>query len=196
MDADLPLIERLQAGDELALNELIERHRGPLLGFVHRYLRDEAITRDVVQETFVRVFFKVKKFEPRASVKTWIYAIALNLARDQGRKLAKRQRDVSLNAPGTDDRPRFEIADSSPTPGEEAGQRDRFSMLQHAIDRLPHKLKAALILFSIEGHSQREAAEILGTTPKSVETRVFHAKEKLREMLEAGEASFTSSSRA
>jgi RNA polymerase sigma-70 factor (ECF subfamily) len=116
-------------------------------------------------------------------VKTWIYAIALNLARDQGRKLAKRQREVSLNAAGPDDRPPMEIADTGLTPGEEAGQRDRFNALQRAIDKLPHKLKAALILFSIEGRSQREAADILGTTPKTVETRVYHAKEKLRQLL-------------
>lgn len=196
MDADLPLIERLQAGDESALNELIQRHRGPLLGFVYRYLRDEAIARDVVQETFVRVFFKVKTFEPRASVKTWIYAIALNLARDQGRKLAKHRREISLDAPGTDDRPPLEIADTAASPDEEAGQRDRFTRLQRAIDRLPHKLKAALILFSIEGHSQREVAEILGTTAKSVETRVYHAKEKLHEMLAAEDAAPPSPPRA
>ena len=196
MDADLPLIERLQAGDESALNELIERHRGSLLGFVYRYLHDEAVARDVVQETFVRVFFKVKQFEPRASVKTWIYAIALNLARDQGRKLTKRRREVSLDAPGTDERPPLEIADGALSPGEEAGQRDRFSVLQRAIDRLPHKLKAALVLFSLEGRSQREVAEILGTTAKSVETRVYHAKEKLHEMLAAEDASSPSSPRA
>jgi RNA polymerase sigma-70 factor (ECF subfamily) len=78
----------------------------------------------------------------------------------------------------------MEIADTGLTPGEEAGQRDRFGALQRAIDRLPHKLKAALILFSIEGRSQREAADILGTTPKTVETRVYHAKEKLRQLLD------------
>ncbi len=184
MDADLPLMEALQAGNEAALNELINRHREPLVHFVYRYLHDEAAARDVVQETFVRVFFKAKKFEPRSSVKTWIYAIALNLARDQGRKLAKRQREVSLNAAGPDDRPPMELADTAPTPGEEAGQRDRFGALQRAIDKLPHKLKAALILFSLEGRSQREAADILGTTPKTVETRVYHAKEKLRRLLD------------
>lgn len=184
MDADLPLMEALQADNESALNELINRHREPLVRFVYRYLHDEAAARDVVQETFVRVFFKAKKFEPRSSVKTWIYAIALNLARDQGRKLAKRRREVSLNASGPDDRPPMEIADSGPTPGEAADQRDHFRGLQRAIDKLPHKLKAALILFSIEGRSQREAADILGTTPKTVETRVYHAKEKLRRLLD------------
>ena len=147
MAADLPLMEALQAGNESALNELINRHCEPLGHFVYRHLHDEAAARDVVQETFVRLFFKAKKFEPRSSVKTWIYAIALNLARDHGRKFAKRRREVSLNAAGPDDRPPMEIADTGPTPGEEAGQRDRFSALQRAIDKLAHKLKAAPFFF-------------------------------------------------
>lgn len=183
MDPDLPLIEALQAGDDSALDELIHRHREPLYHFVYRYLRDEPVAREVVQETFVKVYFKVNSFEPRSLVKTWIYAIALNLARDQGRKLAKRWREVSLDAPGPGDQQPLELADEGKSPGEDAGQKDRFAALQGAIDKLPHKLKSALVLFAIEGRSQQEAAAILGTTPKTVETRVYHAKEKLRQLL-------------
>lgn len=185
MDPDLPLIEALQAGNESALNELIDRHREPLFYFVFRYLRDETGAREVVQETFVRVFFKAKSFEPRATVKTWIYAIALNLARDEGRKLSKRQRMVSLDAPGPEDRPPMEITDSGPTPDKQAGEQDRFGRLQTAIDRLPHNLKSALVLFCLEQKSQNEVAEILGTTPKTVEMRVAHARQKLRRLLDA-----------
>ena len=183
MDPDLPEIQALQAGDDSALNELISRHRGPLFHFVFRYLRDETAARDVVQETFVRVYFKAGKFQPKATVKTWIYTIALNLCRDQGRRLAKRRTDISLNAPRPGDLPPLELADTAPNPVDQAGQGDRFSALRGAIDRLPHKLKSALVLFSLQGHSQKEAAEVLGTTPKTVELRVAHAKQKLREIL-------------
>lgn len=183
MDPDLPLIEALQTGNESALNELIDRHREPLLFFVFRYLRDETAARDVVQETFVRVFFKAKTFKPRATVKTWIYAIALNLARDEGRKLSRRRRMVSLDAPGPADRPPYEVEDSAPTPDQQTGQRDRFAFLQIAIEKLPHNLRAALVLFCLEEKSQNEAAEILGTTPKTVEMRVAHARQKLRQLI-------------
>jgi len=189
VDPDLPLIEALQAGNESALNELIDRYREPLFYFVFRYLRDEAVARDVVQETFVRVFFKAKSFEPRASVKTWIYTIALNLARDEGRKLSKRQRMVSLDAPSPADRPPPEVEDTGPTPDQQAGQKDRFAHLQSAIEKLPHNLKAALVLFCLEGKSQNEAAEILGTTPKTVEMRVAHARQRLRSLLGAADSS-------
>lgn len=183
MDPDLPLIEAIQAGDESALNELIDRHREPLFRFVYRYLRDEKAARDVVQETFVRGFFKAKSYEPRSSVKTWLYAIALNLCRDTGRKLSRRRREVSINAPCPDEQPPLEVADTAPLPDAQAGQQERLALLQQAIEKLPHKLRTALILFALEGKSQREVAEILDTTPKTVEQRVAHARQKLRQML-------------
>ena len=62
---------------------------------------------------------------------------------------------------------------------------EQFAALQGAISQLPHKLRSALVLFAIEGHSQKEIAEMLNTTPKTVELRVAHAKQKLRELLKA-----------
>lgn len=183
MDPDLPLIKALQAGNGLALNELMHRHREPLFHFAFRYLRDETAVRDVVQETFVRGYFMARKFAPRATVKTWLYTIALNLCRDQARRLAKRRHEISLNAPPPYEMAPLELVDPQPVPSDRAGRKDRFVLLQQAIDQLPRTLREALILFSLEGHSQKEAAEILGTTPKTIELRVYHAKAKLRALL-------------
>lgn len=194
MDPDLPLIEALQGGDDSALNELIDRHREPLHRFVYRYLRNEAVTEDVVQETFVRVYFKAAKYVPKSSaVKTWVYAIALNLCRDQFRRLARHRDDVPMDALAEKDPRRAEMTDGAQSPSAQATDADRFARLQHAIDQLPEKLREALLLFSIEQRSQQEVAEILGITPKAVETRVYHAKEKLRRLLvtEMGELAAT-----
>ena len=180
MDPDLPLIEALQAGDDSALNELIDRHREPLHRFVFHYLRNEAACEDVVQETFVRVYFKAGKFQPKSSVKTWIYAIALNLCRDQFRRMARHRGDISMDAPSRGDAPRAEVADAAPSPSAKAVDSDRFARLQRAIDELPEKLREAVILFSLEQRSQHEVADILGISPKAVETRVYHAKAQLR----------------
>jgi RNA polymerase sigma-70 factor (ECF subfamily) len=182
-DFDLPLMQALQAGDDAGLNGLIARHREPLHRFVYRYLRDEVAAGDVVQETFVRVYFKAGKYEPRSTVKTWIYAIAVNLCRDRFRLLARHSGDVSIDHAPEGLSSRLEPVDPNPGPGAQAVKSDQFVFLQRAIDQLPHPLKAALVLFALEGHSQKETAEILGTTPKTVELRVYHAKEKLRQML-------------
>ena len=183
MDPDLPLIEALQAGDDSALNELIHRHREPLFHFAFSYLRDETAARDVVQETFVRTYFKAGKFQPSATVKTWLYTIALNLCRDHARRIAKRRHDVSLDEVPSHDRSPLELTDTQPIPSEQTGQKDQFALLQRAIEQLPNSLREALILFSLEGKSQQEAAAILGTTPKTVELRVYRAKDKLRKFL-------------
>jgi RNA polymerase sigma-70 factor (ECF subfamily) len=180
VDPDLSLIHALQSGDDSALNELMSRHRESLFRFAYRVVRDETGARDVVQETFVRAYFNARKFKPRATVKTWLYSIALNLGRDHVRRVAKRRGDVPLDAAGT--RPPHDkalITDSG------ADFFDEYTVLQRAIDGLPPKLREALILFSLEGKSQREAADILGTTPKTVELRVYHAKQKLRDLLKA-----------
>jgi RNA polymerase sigma-70 factor (ECF subfamily) len=182
-DADLSVMQALQAGDDSALNELISRHREPLHRFVYRYMRDEVAARDIVQETFVRVYFKAGKYEPGSTVKTWIYAIAMNLCRDQFRRMARHRGDLSFDDSSDRLRACVEPVDPSPGPNAQAVQGDQFAQLQQAIDRLPHPLKAALVLSALEGRTQKETAEILGTTPKTVELRVYHAKEKLRKIL-------------
>lgn len=183
MDPDLPLIRALRAGDDSALADLIRRHQEPLLHFVYRYLRNEAAARDVVQETFVRTYFKASKFEPRAAVRTWIYAIAVNLCRDEVRRRARRGSEVSVDELAGNERAPPVLTDPNPLPNEMAGRRDQFSALQAAIEELPRPLREALVLFALDERSQKEAAEILGTTPKTVELRVYHAKSRLRQML-------------
>jgi RNA polymerase sigma factor (sigma-70 family) len=183
VDPDLPLIRALQAGDDSALDELIRRHQRPLLHFVYRYLRNEAAARDVVQEAFVRAYFKAAKFEPRATVKTRVYAIAVNLCRDEIRRIVRRGWTVSVQAAAPVSPDSAELVDPNLTPKEAADEEDQFSALQSAINQLPRALREALVLFALDGHSQRETAEILGTTPKTVELRVYHAKAKLRRLL-------------
>ncbi len=174
MDPDLPLIHALQSGDDSALNELMRRHREPLFHFAFRMVRNGVAAGDIVQEAFVRAYFAAARFKPTATVKTWLYSIALNVSRDHLRRLAKRRGDVSLDT--ASGRPEL-----SETPPDARG--DEFRLLQQGIDELPPQLREALILFALEQKSQREVAEILGITPKTVELRVYHAKRKLREWL-------------
>jgi RNA polymerase sigma factor (sigma-70 family) len=186
VDPDLPLIQALQGGDDSALATLISRHQEPLYYFVYRYLRDETSARDVVAETFVRVYFHARKFTPRSAVKTWMHSIALNLCRDHSRRLMRQRHIVSLEAPRGSYSLHPQPVDDAPSPAAEVMNRERMLLLEAAIDALPRKLKEALILFSLEGRSQKEVAELLGITPKTVELRVYHAKQRLRDRLSRG----------
>ena len=184
MDPDLPLIEALRSGGDLALNELMLRHREPLFYFAFRYLRDESAARDAVQETFVRAYFNARTFKPQSSVKTWLYTITANLCRNRLRKLSRHRHDISLDDPNAGSAGALAQRDDGANPAEHSAQSDEFRRLQQAIDLLPHHLKLSLVLCVLEEKSHKEAAEIIGTTPKTVELRIYHAKAKLRGLLQ------------
>ena len=180
-DADLPLVRALQSGDDGALNELIRKYQEPLFGFICRYTGDEETARDILQETFVRLYFSVRRFKPRAKFATWLYSIALNLCRDHARSKQRKQSyptesldigDLHRKVPSTDQ-----------SPDVDAALREQLAMLQKAIEELPHDLRTALLLCTVEGHSQQECAELLGISSKAVEARVYRARKILENKL-------------
>ncbi|MGA7392917.1 MAG: RNA polymerase sigma factor [Terrimicrobiaceae bacterium] len=176
-DPDLPLVRALQAGDDSALNELIRKYQQPLFGFICRYTGDEETARDILQETFVRLYFGVRRFKPRAKFATWLYSIAMNLCRDDARSKQRRQSYATESLDVNDLHRRVPFADRAPD--SDASSREQLAMLQKAIEELPHDLRTALLLFAVEGHSQWECAELLGISPKAVETRVYRARKIL-----------------
>jgi len=177
-DPDLEFVLALQAGDESALRVLIIRHQEAVFRFLFRYTRNESLARDLAQETFVRAYFKIAQFEPRARFGTWLHRIALNLVRDHSR--SKHARCESLRTPleAVDNQFPASTADN---PRRQAERLDQLRRVQAAIDALPEELKGALILTALEGMSHAEAAEVYATTPKAIETRIYRARSLLRE---------------
>jgi RNA polymerase sigma factor (sigma-70 family) len=187
-DDDLPLIQAIATGDDPALDTLMQRHHDALFAFIFRYLGNETEARDAVEETFVRVYFKAATFRPGCKVKTWIYCIALNQCRDLARRRGRMPVMIRLDDPvGESGAPR-QIANPCAMPDASASQAERFFRLREAIDRLPERSKAAIVLCALEERSHKEAAEILGIAPKTVENLVYRAKAKLREWLSLEEA--------
>lgn len=181
---DGELMLALQNGRDVALDQLMKRHKQPLFHFVTRYTRDEDTSYDIVQEAFFRVYDRAETYNPAYRFKTWLYQIALNLCRDYARK-KKLQSVLSLDA-WTDDEDKGSLHDILAS-GENieslTEHRQTLQLLEKQIDKLPHKLKTALILFALEDHSQEECARILGVTPKTVETRVYRARKLLTQKL-------------
>jgi RNA polymerase sigma-70 factor (ECF subfamily) len=178
-DPDLPLLRELQQGNDAALDSLMERHSGGLFRFIYRYVLNEEDARDLLQETFVRAYFKRHQFQPRARISTWLYRIALNLCRDHARsrptKEGKLTESLAL--------PREEIAGASRTPSDHAETNEDLILLEKAIHSLPHDLRTALILAVLEEKPQEECARLLGVSRKAVETRVYRARKLLAERL-------------
>ena len=131
----------------------------------------------------MRAYFKAGFFRPRSTVKTWLFTIALNLCRDAGRRRSRTPAHVSISRQMSEEEFALEIADDKTTADEQTARAEELSHLREAIDRLPEKLKIPLILCVLEQRSQREAAELLSTTPKTIELRIYRAKKRLRNML-------------
>jgi RNA polymerase sigma factor (sigma-70 family) len=181
-DLDLPLVRALQAGDESALNELIRKYQEPLFRFICRYTGDEETARDILQETFVRLYFGIQRFRPRAKFVTWLYSIAMNLCRDYARSKQRRQSFATESLDASNVHRNVPAANRGPTADVES--HERLANLQKAIEELPHDLRTTLLLFAVEGHSQQECAELLGVSTKAVETRVYRARKILEKKIQ------------
>ncbi len=177
-------MERLIAGHDAALNDLMERHATPVFQFLCRMLGNEDDANDAAQETFARVYRARATFRLDQRFSTWCYTIAANLARNQFRWRA-RHPNVSLDADSeTTGQP---IANSlsagEPTPSEQALAAERAAAVRAAVNRLPDDLREAIVLCEWEDLSLAEAAAILEVTPKAVESRLYRARKILRDRL-------------
>ena len=184
-DPDLALVVALAGGDESALTGLMERYEEAIFHFIYRHVFNEDDARELAQEVFVRLFYNVRKFKPEAKFSTWLYQIALNLCRDHAKSRRTRQaaRTDSLSAREDDESHQGDLAVENRTPSDEALAHEKLSALSDGIAALPHDLRSALVLTTFEQRSHQECAELLGTTPKAVETRVYRARKILLEWM-------------
>ena len=177
-------MERLIAGHDPALNDLMERHATPVFHFLCRMLANEDDANDLAQETFFRVYRARTSFRTNERFSTWLYTIAANLARNHFR-WRTRHPNVSLEA--KTDTPEQSLGSVLPSsslpPGETLLATERAAAVRAAVSRLPEDLREAIVLCEWEERSMAEAAAILDTTPKAIESRLYRARQILRERL-------------
>lgn len=173
---DDTLIAAALSGDNAAFSALIGRHKEALYRFVRRYVGDADESFDLVQETFVASWSALNTFERGRPFAVWLRRIALNKCRDWSRRRQVR-RFFFTAAP-------IEAADTrSAAPAEDGPHQARLAALDAAIAALPAALKEPLLLTVFEEMSQAEAGALLNISVKAVETRVYRAKQRLREAL-------------
>jgi RNA polymerase sigma factor (sigma-70 family) len=172
---------RLVTGHDAALNALMERHAGSLFGFLCRFIGDEDAANDLAQETFVRVYQHRADYQPGKRFSAWLFTIGGNLARNHLRARSRRP-EVPLELPVGEDRP--SLADSLPasgnTPAEHTLRMEQQAAVRRAVAELPDDLREAVVLCELEDRSVAEAAGILATTVKAVESRLYRARQQLR----------------
>jgi RNA polymerase sigma-70 factor, ECF subfamily len=179
-------MERLKAGQDAALNDLMERHATPVFHFLCRRVGSEDDANDLAQETFVRVFKACQSFRSGEKFSTWLFTIAANLARNHFRWRA-RHPNLSLEAenPETEQSLGSTLSSDSKAPNEVALVEERAKAVRLAVQNLPDDLRESIVLCEWEERSVAEAAAILETTSKAVESRLYRARGLLRERLKS-----------
>ena len=182
-------LERLRRGDAMAYERLVGEHSGDVYALLFRLTSDAEEARDLTQETFLRAFQSIDRFRGDASLKTWIYRIAINQARNRWRWWRRRRRDVTVSLDATDEHRDQPLAatlanENSPSPEQQTLARERESQLREALCGLRQTYREAVILRDVEGFSYEEIAQTLQISIGTVKSRISRGRLELRRQLE------------
>jgi RNA polymerase sigma-70 factor, ECF subfamily len=172
------LIARAAGGDMAAFEELVMRNADRLFASLRRFGLDDAEAQEVAQETFLRAWRSLPRFEGRSRFFTWLYRIGFNEAQ---RRLARRP--AAGVVVSTEERPVDELADGRPGPTEQAEREELRAALRRALGELPVDLRAPVVLRDIEGLSTREAAAVLDLGEPAFKSRLHRGRMALRSLL-------------
>lgn len=184
-DEEACLLEGLRRADESAYETLILRYEQPIFNLVSRLVEDSSDAADVVQEVFLKVFRKVESFRGESSLKTWIYRIAVNEARNQRRWFGRhRRREIGLEpSPGEMQGYADWLEDPGRSPFQLTLDHETQTAIEEALKEVNSTFRAALVLREIEGLSYEEIAEILEISLGTVKSRILRGREALRKSL-------------
>ena len=179
------LVEGLRSGAEAAYETLIQSFEQPVFNVVSRLMDDPGDAADVVQEVFLKVFRNVGSFRGESSLKTWIYRIAVNEARNHRRWFSRhRRQEVGLEAePGATHGYQDSLPDPGRSPFEAMLDHETHALVEAALAMVNPKFRAALVLREIEGLSYEEISEILDVSLGTIKSRILRGRDALRKQL-------------
>jgi RNA polymerase sigma-70 factor (ECF subfamily) len=181
--SDETAVARARAGDADAFRVLVERHSNPLFRLAFRMTGNEQDAEDVVQETLLRAYRRLAKFDERASFRTWLYRITVNCSLDLVRARKRRSEQSGAANPEMDD-PLESLTATAPTPDRMAMSEEARSRIAEAMEELSVSEKTAFVLRHYEGMCIDEVSRVLGCRPGAARHSVFRAVQKLRRALE------------
>lgn len=185
---DRTLVDRVKAGDDRAFAEICERYRSQIFGHVSRLLRNTQDAEEVTSDTFIRAMRGLANFRGDSALKTWIYQIATNLARNRYWYWKRRRRDahLSVDAPLSEDGDGT-FADVIPNPDDDVvrgiEQREFQDQIARSMEYLSAKHREILLLLTLKHMSYDQIATALGISVGTVKSRIARAREDLRAKL-------------
>jgi RNA polymerase sigma-70 factor (ECF subfamily) len=176
ISSDEVLMRRIAGGDQLAMRSLFARHQTPLYRWLLRIVRDETLAEDLLSDVFLDVWRKAASFEARSSVSTWLMAIA----RYKALSARRRRTDMPL-----DDEAASAIADPADDPEAALLKKKRGELLRRSLAGLSPEHSEVVDLVYYHDKSVKEVAEIVGIAEATVKTRMFYARKKLADLVQA-----------
>ena len=182
-DDDFTFVSRCQKGDTEAFGVLVERYQKKMFNIAFRMTGDYEEAGEVVQEAFLSAFRAIKKFRGEATFATWMTSIVLNHAKNCLKKIKVKPMSLDEASEAHDGAPRFDPPASGMSAMEQLEKKDVQEAVQKAINSLDAEFREALILKDIQELSYEEIGAILNIPGGTVKSRIFRAREALRERL-------------
>jgi RNA polymerase sigma-70 factor (ECF subfamily) len=179
---DFQLIEAFRQGDEKAFDEIVRRYQRQDANIIYLTMGNREEVDDLSQEVFVRVFRSLGRFEFDSSLYSWIYRIAVNLCIDEIRK-KKIRRLIPLDFMTEKKLEGEKKAKSSLTGSDELLLKEKKEMIREALEKLSPLHRTVILLREYQDFSYAEIAKTLRISPQAVKSRIFRAREELRELL-------------
>jgi len=187
LDPDAQLMLRVRDGDERSFGVLLEKHRNPVIHFVYRMVQDMAVSEELSQEVFLRVYRSRETYEPTAKFTTWLFRIATHLAlnwlRDGKNERGHQRLDAPRDSEKDGDLPAREVSDRRPSVEQRMVYEIRLREIRDAIALLPEKQRAAVLMHKYEEMDYSQIASVLECSESAVKSLLFRAYETLRARL-------------
>ena len=173
------LVQRVQARDEMAFREIVERYQSKVYSIIYGILRNRNDAEDIAQQVFSKVYFSIGNFDSRSSLLTWIYKITVNECYDYLRK--KRVRKLVYESDfSEEDSRRMEnseaVTSNGPAIDESLARRDLALKL---LEKVSEEDRQLILLKEVEGHSVEELAQMTGMNENTIKVKLFRARQKL-----------------
>ena len=182
LERDAQLMLRVRAGDDTSFGLLLERHRGPVVHFLYRMVQNQAVSEELAQEVFLRVYRSRETYEPTAKFTTWLFRIATHVALNCIRDRKKEKGHESLDEEMLDGKER-QVADRQWTVEQEMVHEVKLREVRQAIEALPAKQRAAVLMHKYEGLDYAQIAKVLSCSESAIKSLLFRAYETLRDRL-------------
>lgn len=183
--SDAALMLRVAAGDEACFNHLVAKYHRPMIHFLFRMVRNQAVAEELAQEVFLRVYRSRESYRAEAKFTTWLYRIATNLAVNHARDTRRERgaQTVYLDAPDEESGTTPDVADDRPTVEQRILRDERMAAIRAHVMELPERQRMAVLMHKYQGLDYKQIGEVLKLSESATKSLLFRAYQTLRDKL-------------